>query len=297
MAGWLLALFQDGCDYVRVTGPIVAEIATQPNAPYLEAGRNAYREPYYNARSDTWETEYIGNCLVYPENSVNIDVYWNVSKGFDFIAIVLGGTGTLFLWFSACCIFSRGTWRLAGFQVLMAAVFQAASFLWFKTDLCNGGSEDTTDNQVEGVNSTNECELFWGSWSDIASVISWTLAAVFIFCHYPVPVDHVARLLEEQQHQQQQQQDYDDGTGGPDGIIAVTGVMTEPPQLGGDALPYTDNAFAEGEGFDISEKEDEGQDNHWLADSSSSSPTSGAPGGQDSGEGSGEEGGTTAQIV
>ncbi|KAL7579511.1 hypothetical protein ACA910_007888 [Epithemia clementina (nom. ined.)] len=171
--GWLFGLFQDGCDFVRVEGEIVEQIASQPNAPYLEAGRNAYREPRYNAKSDSWRVEYTGQCLIYPEEKVDIDMWWNVAKGFDFASLVLGGSCSLFLWFSACCVFSRGTWRLAGFQVLLASFFQALSFLWFRTELCQ----------------TNDCFLFWGSKSDIAACIFWLMAAILIFCRYPVPKD------------------------------------------------------------------------------------------------------------
>ena len=174
-SGWILGLFQDGCDFVRVQGEIVEQIASQPNAPYLEAGRNAYREPRYNAKTDSWHVEYIGQCLVYPKEEVEIDMWWNVAKGFDFASLVLGGTCSLFLWFSSCCVFSRGTWRLAGFQVLLACFFQSASFLWFRTELCQA----------------NDCSLFWGSKSDIAACTVWFLAAVMIFCHYPIPKDQL----------------------------------------------------------------------------------------------------------
>jgi len=265
--GWLFALFQDGCDYVKVQGPIVAKIATQPNAPYLEAGRNAFREPQYNADSDSWSSEFVGGCLVYPEDEVTIDVYWNVSKGFDFISIVLGGTGALFLTFTWCCVFSRGTWRLAGVQVFMAAVFQSASFLWLETELCQ----------------TNTCELFWGSYADIASICCWILAAVFIFCHYPVPFDLSAQLLEEQQQQSPQRSNSSSpASGSRDGIIAVASTNT------------TDNFADFGDDNELgSPKEDEEPD--WLStpDGQISSST-----GQESGEGSREESGPTpARIV
>ena len=215
MFGWFAALFQDGCDYVKVTGPIVQEIATQPNAPYLEAGRNAYREPYYNAKSDSWKTEYVGQCLIYPEDQVDMDTYWTVSKGLDFASIVLGGTGTLFLWFSACCVFSRGTWRLAGCQVLLACLFQAASFLWFRTSLCE----------------ENTCELFWGSKADIGACVLWFLAAMLIFCHYPVPKDHVARMMEDRDDQ--------------DGVIITTPEMSISQQSSFDESPRTNDDYFE----------------------------------------------------
>lgn len=254
MCGWLFALFQDGCDYVKVTGDIVAQIATTPNAPYIEVGRNAFREPYYSDGS--WHTEYVGNCLVYPEDEVTIDVYWNVSKGFDFISIVLGGTGSLFLWFSACCVFSRGTWRLAGCQVFMAGVFQTLSFLWFKTDLCQ----------------TNHCDLFWGSWADIASGLCWTLASVSIFCHYPIPAEHVARL-----HAQ------DDGS--RDGIITTTPSIEHHHDL----TPTVDNNIGTKENIAKEEVEYQNNDGNWLSSSGEEHESSSqSPRRQESGEGSGE---------
>jgi hypothetical protein len=91
----------------------------------------------------------------------------------DFVALVLGGGGCFFLWFATCCAFSRGTWRWVGCEVLLAAIAQSLSFLWFNTSLCH--------------TSGNSCKLFWGSKSDIVSAVLWTVAAISVLCRYPVP--------------------------------------------------------------------------------------------------------------
>ena len=173
--GWIASLFQDGCDYARLTGDIVRTIAIQDDAPWLEVGFAAYREPIQNIETGEWDVVYTGSCLEYPEDVVDIDTNWNVAKAFAFLALVLGGGGTFFLWFNTCCVFSRGTWRWAGYEVLLASIFQTLSFLWFNTSMCQ-------DPQ-------NDCSLFWGSKTDIVASVFWFVAAVSIFCYYPQPKD------------------------------------------------------------------------------------------------------------
>jgi len=170
--GWLASLFQDGCDYSKLTGDTVRAIATEDGVPYLEVGFAAYRQPTLDTKSGNWQVVYVGQCLDYP-SGVPRGSYWTAAMVFDFLALVLGGSGSLFLWFTAGCIFSRGTWRWAGYEVLLACICQGLSFLWFRSDLCH----------LDG----NKCELFWGSKADIVSTSLWAVAAVSIFCHYPVP--------------------------------------------------------------------------------------------------------------
>jgi hypothetical protein len=49
-----------------------------------------------------------GACVEYP---FEIDPAWTASKAFAFMALGIGGGGTLFAWCSTCFVFSRGTWR------------------------------------------------------------------------------------------------------------------------------------------------------------------------------------------
>jgi hypothetical protein len=172
---WLASLFQDKCDFSRVTGDIVATLSAADDTPFLEFGFAAYREPIFDGNTGKWHVVYTGKCLEYPEgdNIVDQDVSWNAAKICAFFASVLGGGGTFFLWFSTCCIFGRATWRLAGYEVLLAAIFQSLAFLWFTTDMC----------QDPG----NNCSLFWGSNADILATCFFSLAALLIFCYYPVP--------------------------------------------------------------------------------------------------------------
>lgn len=171
---WLASLFQDGCDFSKLTGAMVSQIALNPDVPWLEVGIGAFREPRLDTKSGHWEVVYTGACYSYPE-TVPQDSYWTAAKAFDFLALVLGGGGTFFLWFSTCCIFSRATWRWAGYEVALAAFFQALSFLWFKTAMCHS--------------SNSNCELFWGSKADIVSTVFWTVSALSIFVYYPIPKD------------------------------------------------------------------------------------------------------------
>lgn len=163
--GWLCSVFQDGCDFAQLEGDLVLEIASQPEATYLEVGFKAFREPFLDG-----EARYMGPCTAYPD-TVNQDQIWQIAKGFAFFAQVLGLSSCLFLWFSTCCVFSRGTWHLASIQIGLAALCQACSFLWFRTDICQ----------------ENTCNLFWGSKTDIAASVFWAVASVMMCCKYPEP--------------------------------------------------------------------------------------------------------------
>jgi len=168
---WLSSLSQDGCDYARLTGFIVAEATQSTAVEFLEVGLTAYREPVLEG--DEWHIQYTGTCLAYDETIFKQDVYWTAAKAFAFIALVLGGGGALFLWFSSCFVFSRGTWKWAGYEVLLASIFQLLSFLWFATAICNTGD--------------SQCTPSYGSKADIAAAGLWLTSALTIFCRYPVP--------------------------------------------------------------------------------------------------------------
>jgi hypothetical protein len=180
---WVASIFQDGCDYALVTGPIVQIISDHGDeVPWVEVGYSGYRTPTYTAVNGTFVVTYAADCLNYNLDRVQFDPAWNAGKAFAFLALVLGGGGTLFLWFSVCCVFSKATWRFAGYEVLLAAVFQAMAFLWFLNPMCQ---------------NKNTCALSWGSKADIAACALWGLAAAAIMCHYPVPPDSSLRSPRE----------------------------------------------------------------------------------------------------
>lgn len=170
---WLSSLTQDGCDYARLTGPIVTEITNDPNVPFLDVGFNQYRVPELDSVTGRWIVDYRLPCEDYDEDFVNMDGYWKVSKGTAFLSLVFGGGGALFLWFSSCFVFSRGTWRWAGYELLAATIFQALSFLWFLTSMCHGS---------DGKDS---CYLYYGSKTDILAASFWGVSVLLIFGRYP----------------------------------------------------------------------------------------------------------------
>lgn len=170
---WVASIFQDSCDYAIIEGPIVQTITDDDDSvPWVEVGFAAFRVPEYIAENDKWEVTYTGACTDYDLDRIDLDPAWKAAKAFAFLALVLGGGGALFLWFSACCVFSKATWRWAGYEVLLAAIFQVLAFLWFGNSLCQ---------------NKNTCRLSWGSKADIVASVLWGLAAVAIFCKYPAP--------------------------------------------------------------------------------------------------------------
>lgn len=169
---WLSSIFQDGCDYAIVNGPIVQTMTGDENLPWLEVGFAAFRKPRFDDESQTWAVTYSGSCVDYNPDRLEFDPAWKAAKGFAFLALVLGGGGALFLWFSACCVFSKATWRWAGYEVLLAGTFQTMAFMWYGNDLCQ---------------HRNSCTFGWGSKADVVASVFWCLAALSIFCKYPIP--------------------------------------------------------------------------------------------------------------
>lgn len=211
---WLISLSQDGCDYARITGPIVNKMINANSAsdsrnegpartnsteksmiiPFLELGLSAYRAPTFNMESNNWEIDYRGDCLSYDTAIIDMDDAWTASKMFAFLGLVLGGGGSVFLWISSCCIFSPGTWRWAGYEVLLAFLFQMLSFSWFVTDICHRGA----------------CSLGWGSKTNIYGSFCWGFASYCIFCKYPAPRLLLLNHQEDHDHDRGHDNEFDD---------------------------------------------------------------------------------------
>ena len=118
---------KDGCDYARLTGPLVAELTNDANIPYIEVGFNQYREPAtainYVSGDIEWKTSYKTQCSNYNTDVVTLDGFWTFAKIAGFMSLVFGGAGTLFVWFASCFRFSKTTWRWAGYEVRNLYVF------------------------------------------------------------------------------------------------------------------------------------------------------------------------------
>ena len=186
---WLASLSQDGCDFARLTGFIVAEATQSTSVEFLEVGYTAYREP--TLEGDEWKVQYTGTCLAYDPDIFTQDAFWVAAKAFAFVALVLGGGGALFLWFSSCFVFSRGTWKWAGYEVLLASIFQSLAFLWFATKICNTGD--------------SQCTPSYGSKTAIAAAALWFVSALVIFCRYPAvkPIDREDEVQHAGENSQQ----------------------------------------------------------------------------------------------
>ena len=191
---WLASLMEDGCDYAAVSGDVLGEngfgVAGDTNPPpYVEIGFSGWSHPIYYPEDQVWKANMRGSCLPFPailndDGSttpvVAMDASWMVAKAFDFLSLVLGGGGALFLWFSSCFVFGPGSWRWAGYEVFAASILQALAFVWFNTTLC--------------TSTGNSCRLFVGSNTDIMAATFWMIAAISIFVKYPEPQSNVRPL-------------------------------------------------------------------------------------------------------
>lgn len=172
--GWLAALFENSCNYALVSGDVVDEVSITP-VPFIQVGLQAYRLPHLDTETQSWHASRTGECILYP-STIDIDGIWKLSNGFSFVAMVLGGGATFYLWISTFCRFSRGSWRWAGYEIAAACLFQVLSFAWFATDLCQ----------------RNQCSLSNGAKADIVAATFWLVAAILVFAHYPIPKELVA---------------------------------------------------------------------------------------------------------
>jgi hypothetical protein len=171
-AAWLSSLVQDGCDFAQVKGPIVAELTTAGEIPppWLEFGIGAYRSPIVSLDdADAWYSDSSQECQLLEETLM--DTAWTTARTFAFLALVIGGGGTVFLWASTFFVFSRGTWRWTGYLLLIGSLCNAMTFLWFQSGIC----------------VWNTCTMFWGSQVDIVASVMWFLGGLLIVCKYPIP--------------------------------------------------------------------------------------------------------------
>ena len=189
--GWIASVVEDGCSYARVTGPIVQSVTGSSDVPFLEFGFNSYRRPIYNSDNESWKTSLDLACLQYDESLIKRDTFWTVGEAFAFVSLVLGGGGALFLCLTTCFVFSPGTWRWTGYEIMTAAIFQALCFIWFHTKVC----------------AENSCALVYGSITDIIAAFLWLISGLAILTKYPLPVQKANNTvnMNESRHIQRNQ--------------------------------------------------------------------------------------------
>ena len=191
---WLASLFQDGCDFARLTGVSLTALNNSTDFPFAEIGFESYRVPIHNFEKDEWTIRYTDRCLDYKAPDVNgeeikFDLYWKVGKMMHLLATIFGGAGTLLLWFAAIFMaFTKTQWRWAAFECAIASLFQFFSFLWFFNNFCSA--------------SGSHCHLFFGSTLNIVSIILYLTASAIICLKYPEPktVKFLKKRMDESYH-------------------------------------------------------------------------------------------------
>lgn len=176
MMAWISFLSQDGCDYVRLSGPSVTQFTNGPY-PFVEIGFRGYRVPIEGADNE-WKIMY-NRCISYDSSS--FDGFWGFGRICHAAAAVFGGAGALFFCFiSIGLVMTQQHWRLAATPFIFATLLQLLSFIWFENELCKGDG--------------NTCVLFYGSMSAIVSLVLYCISAVAIL-YYPEP--KVAKFLKK----------------------------------------------------------------------------------------------------
>ena len=183
--GWVFSLIQGSCNYAIVAGPIVQQLDptfTSQQIPFLQFGLTEFQEPQLevvdNGVADGTEIQgnytinwRYGECQAYPEEQL-VDTAWSAARAFAFLALVLGGGSTLFVWCSTCFVFSKVTWKWTGYGLLLATICQGLVYIWFSTQLC----------------SWNTCTLSYGAKADMVAAILWGIAGWMILVRYPLPI-------------------------------------------------------------------------------------------------------------
>jgi len=163
--------------------------------PYIDSGMSAYRIPGYYPADQSWRVVYSDECQPYQYMDILVDTPWLAAKWLRFLASVLGGTATMFLWTSTCLILQPNYWRAAGVGIALACLCQLSSFAWFYTKICHTTATSYQDFEAgievelnPRVQVPSSCTLFFGSKCTIASCILWGVASVIILLKYPPPI-------------------------------------------------------------------------------------------------------------
>ena len=179
MAFWT-AVVQDGCDYVKVEGGSVEQIAESDVLPFIMAGLTHFRAPVFFTEETGWRMVFTNVCQEYPSGST--DILWTLAKYFSIVSAIFGGSLALFLWFTTCMTFSIRTWRFCAAEAILATIFRAGTFLSFASSVCTGNA--------------SHCKLAFGSEMDIVGTVLYATSAIVILSYYPVP--NWGRLTDEE---------------------------------------------------------------------------------------------------
>lgn len=163
--------------------------------PFIDSGMSAYRIPGYYPAEKSWRVVYSDECQPYQYFDIVADTSWLAAKYLRFLASVLGGATTLFLWTSTCLILQPIYWRAAGIGTLLACMCQMSSFIWFYTKICHTTATSYQDFEAgievklnPRIQYPSSCTLFFGSKCAIASCILWGVASAIILLRYPPPI-------------------------------------------------------------------------------------------------------------
>jgi hypothetical protein len=168
---WVVGLSKDGCNYARIDGPNISEITNNPNVPipYVIVGFQGYREPILNPLDGEWIFDYDLKCLEYSTDEFK-DGTWMFAYCTSFLCLIIGGSGALFILFSTCFVFERNVWRWAGYELLVAAMLQLLTYIWFATSVCR----------------ENKCVMHYGARADLVTTFFWITSAILILGKYPI---------------------------------------------------------------------------------------------------------------
>ena len=119
-------------------------------------------------------------CAAYNEN-IDLDDAWRAAQAFAIISTIIGAIVSICLWLVPC--FSRltsdGIWTVLTAVCLFLLPFcQGLTFLLFQSQICK-------DNPVLGLFGAlgiykDSCQLSSGGFLNIAAIIVWFLAGVFM---------------------------------------------------------------------------------------------------------------------
>ena len=112
-------------------------------------------------------------CVEFNTDIVHIGAATQFAKFSSFLASVLGGGGSIFLWVSLCFVFDKIRWRWVAVELMVASFLQALSFTWFASSLCQ----------------SNDCAMYYGSRSNLIACVMWAFAAMILFCKAPMVRD------------------------------------------------------------------------------------------------------------
>ncbi|KAL7540069.1 hypothetical protein ACHAXR_009851, partial [Thalassiosira sp. AJA248-18] len=188
IAAFTLAFVGTSCHYLQFTSSIetVNNLDSGENEPVSLHFGYWYYQSWQVAPNSTAVIE--ESCHLYP-SSITIDNNWKAARGFNLIAIIIGGSLILLDIFQGCLSTKRNrSLRMVAIGYLICCISSGFSLLLLDSNVCKNNTLIEELNQLlpNAAQFQETCSISKGGKSTIASTVMWFVAAVGTALLHPV---------------------------------------------------------------------------------------------------------------